>query len=60
MEQHIGGKDRSLISLAIQEYGVENFTLEILESDIEDYDEREHYWIEKLNALAPNGYNRRK
>ena len=50
--QHI-----SLIHQAIQKYGKENFILEILEKDIEDYNEKEKYWIKKLNTLQPNGYN---
>lgn len=38
-------------------YGYENFYYEILESQIENYDEREQYWIKQYNSLVPNGYN---
>lgn len=38
-------------------YGYENFYYEILESQIENFDEREQYWIKQYNSLVPNGYN---
>ena len=47
---------------AIIKYGKENFDKEIIEY-VEDYpdrkclSQREKYWIDKLNALSPNGYN---
>lgn len=48
------------IGLAIEKYGKENFKKEILEK-VEDksiLDEREKYWIAKLDAQNPNiGYN---
>lgn len=47
----------SLISDAIQRYGKEHFSVSILEHDVENYDEREIYWISKYNSIAPNGYN---
>lgn len=46
-----------LITKAMNLYGFENFQMELLESDIESYDEREIYWIEHYNSIAPNGYN---
>lgn len=44
---------------AIQKYGWDNFEHIILESDltIENVNERERYWGEYYNALAPNGYS---
>lgn len=50
-------KDGSLIDKAIQKYGVDNFWFEILESQIENYNEREKYWIKHFNCQSPNGYN---
>mgnify|MGYP004628732341 CR=1 FL=1 len=39
-------------------FGIDNFTLIILEScDVNLLDEKERYWIKKLNTIEPNGYN---
>ena len=48
---------QSIIDAAIVKYGASNFYYEILESQIEDYNEKEKYWIKELNTLVPNGYN---
>ena len=58
-KQHCCKKEsyRSLINDAILKYGKENFSFEILESDIDNYNEREKYWIEYYHTQAPNGYN---
>lgn len=46
------------IGKAIQKYGVENFIFEVIEEcDVLNLDEREKFWILKLNTLTPNGYN---
>jgi Trp operon repressor len=50
-------KKYSLIDRAINKYGKENFYYEILEEQIEDYNEKEQYWIKKYNSITPNGYN---
>lgn len=43
---------------AMRKYGLENFSFEIIEEcSPEELDERERYWIVKLNSKAPNGYN---
>lgn len=47
----------SLIDRAINKYGKEHFWFEILEKDVEDYDEREKYWIKYYNSKHPIGYN---
>ena len=52
-----GDYDNSLIDKAIQKYGKEHFWYEILESQIENYNEREKYWIKYYNSLKPFGYN---
>ena len=46
----------SLISCAIQKYGKDNFKMEILYYGPE-YNEKEIYYISKLNTLTPDGYN---
>ena len=52
-----GDYDNSLIDKAIQKYGKEHFWFEILESQIENYNEREQYWIKYYNSKQPFGYN---
>lgn len=43
---------------AMNKYGVDNFTFKIIEEcDRDILDQRERYWIQKLNTLEPNGYN---
>ena len=49
-------KDNSLIDIAIQKYGKENFNLEII-GWFEDWQEKEKYYIKQYNSLIPNGYN---
>lgn len=52
-------KDRnnSLITNAIHKYGKEHFWFELLEENIEDFDEKEIFYISKYNSIKPNGYN---
>lgn len=50
-------KDNSLIDKAIQKYGANNFWYEIIEEQIENYNERERYWISFYGSQVPNGYN---
>lgn len=49
-------KGKSLIRDAILKYGRENFRMEII-GWFEDYNEKEKYYIQYYNCLAPNGYN---
>lgn len=48
-----------IIKRAVKRYGKENFKKEILETcdNIETLNDREIYWIEKLQSMYPNGYN---
>lgn len=57
---HKQAKDGTIFHQAIRNYGSENFFMEILEEQIENFNEREKYWIEKLNTLYPAGYNMTK
>ena len=52
-------KDKGNLRNAIDKYGRENFTIEVLcECDsIEELNEREEFFIESLNTMKPNGYN---
>ena len=49
--------NNSLIDYAIQKYGKEHFWFEILESQIENYNDREKYWIKYYQSTKPHGYN---
>lgn len=49
--------ENSIIDASIQKYGKEHFWYEILESQIDNYNERERYWIKFYDSLTPNGYN---
>jgi group I intron endonuclease len=48
-----------LLNRAISAHGKENFFVSVLEelNSADKLDEREIYWISKLNTLSPNGYN---
>lgn len=50
-----------LLYLAFKKYGIENFSFETIETDIENYNEREKYWISYfhtyINDPCCNGYN---
>lgn len=50
---------KSVISKAINKYGVDNFIFEIIETinTIEEANSLEIKYINKFNSIAPNGYN---
>ncbi len=52
-------KSDSLIGRAIRKYGEENFKAEVIETcqTFIELNEREIFWIAKLNCKVPNGYN---
>jgi group I intron endonuclease len=58
LNQHRQHK-KSLISHAIRKYGIDNFIIQELDygSSIEELNEKESYWIERLDTVSPNGYN---
>ena len=57
---HVSCVSSTLLGTAIQTHGPGGFNVETLEPGLpeERLDEREAYWIEKLNTLTPNGYNK--
>lgn len=57
--EHKKPSAKSFIGKAIQSDGVENFSFEILLTDIDDKDisDLECEYIKKYNSLLPNGYN---
>ena len=52
-------KANSTIGKAINKYGEDNFTYEIIDkaSSVEELNELEFKYIREFNTLAPNGYN---
>lgn len=46
-----------LIDQAIHNIGIKHFKINVIEKNVENYNERETYWIKKLNTITPNGYN---
>lgn len=50
--------DDCAIHLAIQKYGIKNFSFDIIElCDKQLLNEKQIYYIKKYNSLSPNGYN---
>lgn len=57
-QEHCQPSSRSLIGKAIQKYGKEHFTFQILEECTEEQlDDLEEKYISKCNSVVPNGYN---
>lgn len=57
-QKHLNTKDNFVIHKALQKYGKENFSFQIIEEcDLLDLDNKEQYWINYYNSLIPNGYN---
>lgn len=58
---HCRVKDDNYFHRAIRKYGVNNFAVEVIDfaETTEELDEKEIFWIAKLNTLFPGGYNLR-
>lgn len=58
-QEHIRGDDPTEpIYLAIKKYGLNNFSFNIIEKNIENYNEREKKWINFYHSNTELGYNR--
>lgn len=57
-KEHYRNK-KSLVGRSLRKYGLDNFTLEVIdESDnMADLNEKEKLWIKKLDTVHPKGYN---
>jgi len=51
-----GNDENKILYYAFDKYGIENFSFEVLEYQIENYNEREQYWIRYYDSFE-NGYN---
>lgn len=51
-----GQEEEKILYKAFDKYGIANFSFEIIE-EVENYNEREKYWIQFYNSMTPNGYN---
>ena len=60
-KNHYDEKGSQLLYYAFEKYGINNFSFEILEADIENYNEREKYWISFYHTYIKDpqcqGYN---
>jgi hypothetical protein len=52
-------KGDMIIGRAIKKYGIQSFKISVIDNatDKKVLNEKEKYWIKKLNTLSPNGYN---
>jgi len=59
IKEHASGNSNGAISVAVQEFGWEAFSVEILElCERFDLDEAESRWIHTHDCLVPNGFNK--
>lgn len=57
-KQHCCNCEFSIISLSIKKYGKNNFSLKIIEKDIQNFNEREKFWIQYYSSNNREfGYN---
>lgn len=57
--EHKRGEGNKLVYQAIQKYGIENFSFEVIDTAIslEELNQKEIHWIAEYDSLSPNGYN---
>lgn len=51
-----GSENNKVLYYAFDKYGLNNFSFEVIEEQIENYNEREKYWIRYYDSFE-NGYN---
>ena len=51
-----GNENNKVLYYAFDKYGIENFSFEVIEEQVENYNEREKYWIRYYDSFE-NGYN---
>lgn len=58
MGEHLRHKN-TVLGKALAKYGIDNFEYKIIDEakTIEELNEKEIFWIEKLNSITPYGYN---
>lgn len=58
MGEHLRHKNTTL-GKALAKYGIDNFEYKVIDEakTIEELNEKEIFWIEKLNSITPYGYN---
>lgn len=56
---HAHSMSDMVIGKAIRKYGIQSFDIFVIDAaeDKKTLNEKEKYWIKKLNSLSPNGYN---
>ena len=57
-QEHCRNSADSVIGRAIQKYGKDNFSFQILEEcTVEELDDKEQYYIQLYDSIVPKGYN---
>lgn len=58
LQEHVR-KNVTVFDRAVTKYGIESFDYKVIDSakTQEEANEKEMFWIKKLNSKAPNGYN---
>lgn len=58
LARHLSNTDKSYLHRAMAQHGVDNFSFEVIEEINNNLlPEREQYWINQYNSIAPLGYN---
>lgn len=57
--KHASLNQNTYLYNAMRKYGVENFSIMVIDcvNSLDELNEKEIYWIKKLNSKTPNGYN---